>query len=169
VNLTCDVAWINPSTSTHVTVSGTVTQQVELDLSASVVSMLEPEFDPTNNSVTFKLVPPGTPATSGGGTGGSGGQTALKLLSAPKVTGRFAPGNTLRSTVGTWSAAPPKLSFRWQLCKKRGLCVAIEKQTKRQLKVQRSYVGRLVRFVVIATDGQHVVKAFSAYTVVRKH
>jgi Domain of unknown function DUF11 len=54
-NLVCDLAWIGPAST--VTITGTVTQAGELDATASVRSVVEPEVDPSDNTATLKLEP----------------------------------------------------------------------------------------------------------------
>jgi hypothetical protein len=55
--LTCDVAWISPGTSTHVTVWGTVAAADEQVATASVTSLVEPEANPADNTTTLRLAP----------------------------------------------------------------------------------------------------------------
>jgi hypothetical protein len=57
--LTCDVAWINSTASTNVTIWGTVGQAGELDASATVTSLVETEPAATlpDNTVALEILP----------------------------------------------------------------------------------------------------------------
>jgi len=158
--LTCDVAWINQSTSTHVTVSGTVAQAGELDLTATVTSLLEPELDGKDNSLTFKLVPqvfkpPATPPT------------APSAKAAPTLAGTPVPGRTLRAASAKWSSAPTMVAYQWQLCTSTR-CTAIGGATGALLRVVKAYVGRSVRVVETATIDGQTVKSTSRRMAIRK-
>jgi hypothetical protein len=164
-NLSCAVAFINPTTSTHVTLFGTVAQPGELDLTATVKSLAEPEFDAKDNTVTLKLVPV---TTTGGGNEGGGGASAPKAVAAPTVSGKAAPGGTLHASAAKWSSTPSKVVYQWQLCKATG-CTAIKGATKTTLKVAKSYAGRRVRVVATATIQGTSVKSTSRMVAIRKH
>jgi hypothetical protein len=71
--LTCDVAWIAPGTGTNVTIWGTVTKAGELDATATVTSLVEPELNPADNTMTLKL------GASGGGGGGGTSTTGTAV------------------------------------------------------------------------------------------
>jgi hypothetical protein len=162
-SLTCDVAWINADAATHVTVFGSVAQAGELDFTATVTSLLEPEYDAGDNTLTLKLVlPAARPATPSGG-----GPTAPTVKAAPLVSGKPAPGGTLRAAPAKWSSTPASVAYRWQLC--RGtVCTAITGATKTTLRVAKAYVGHSVRIVAIAAINGTTVKSASRKVAIRK-
>jgi hypothetical protein len=146
--LLCDVAWINPTNPTHVTIFGTISEQVNLSLVATVTSLLEPEFDPTNNTTTMQVF---LPDVAGAGTKTPAGVTAFKVVKAPTVTGSTKPGATLRAKPGSWTKTPQKVSYQWQVCSK-SRCTAIRGAKKLTLKLGARLRGRVIRFTVTATS-----------------
>jgi hypothetical protein len=146
--LFCDVAWINPTNPTHVTIFGTISEQVNLSLVATVTSLLEPEFDPTNNTTTMQVF---LPDVAGAGIKTPAGVTAFKLVKAPTVTGRTKPGATLRAKPATWTKTPQKVAYQWQVCSK-SRCTAIRGAKKLTLKLGAGLRGRTIRFTVTATS-----------------
>jgi hypothetical protein len=142
-NLSCDVAWINASTSTHVWISGTVGQAGEQDLTATVTSLLEPEFDPKDNMLTLKLLPSAPP-------GGSSFAPPPQVVRAPKLAGSGRVGRVMRLTPAVWSTTPTSVSYHWQHCSG-SRCETIRGATGRTLKISRSYLGQGIRVVATAT------------------
>ncbi len=143
-NITCDVAFINPSTSTNITIFGTVATTGELDLSGSVQSQLEPELDATNNSTTFKLLPETTAPTGGSPPPSSPPPTPTKAISSPRLVGKHVVGSVLHATPPKWSKPPTHVAYHWQLCKA-GRCTTIAGATHLSLNLRAAYVGRKVR------------------------
>jgi hypothetical protein len=141
-NLSCDVAWINASTSTRVWIFGTVGQDGEQDFTATATSLLEPEFDPRDNTATLKLPPVSTTAS---------GPFAPppQVLRVPKLVGSGRIGGLLRVAPGAWSTAPMRVTYRWELCMRR--CVTIPSATTKTLRIIRSYAGHSIRIVATAT------------------
>jgi hypothetical protein len=164
-NLICDVAWINPSTSTHVTLFGTVTQTGELDLTASVQSRVETELATANNTTTFKLMPVGSPPSGGGGGGSFSPPHALR---PPIVLGKHKIGNTVQATLPDWDSTPARVTYQWQLCTGTR-CVAIRGATKLTLKLLPTWAGRSVRIVATATAPGGSAKSTSKRFAVTRH
>jgi hypothetical protein len=144
-NLSCDVAWINSSTSTHIWVYGTVGQTGEQDLTATVTSLLEPEFDPKDNTLTLRLLPPAPVPPAGGSL-----TPPPQVVKAPKLTGSGRVGTTLRLIPAHWSATPRGVSYRWQLCTG-SRCTLIAGAKGTSLKIRRGYRGHSIRIVAVAT------------------
>ena len=162
-NLICDVAWINPSTSTHVTLFGTVAQADELDLTASVQSRVETELAKANNTMTFKLMPAGSPPPGGGG----GSFSPPHALRPPIVLGKHKIGNTVQATLPDWDSTPTRVTYQWQLCTGTR-CVAIRGATKLTLKLLAAWAGHSVRIVATATaPGGSAKSASTRFTVTR--
>jgi Tol biopolymer transport system component len=164
-NLICDVAWINPSTSTHVTLFGTVAQAGELDLTASVQSRVETELATANNTTTFKLMPVGSPPSGGGGGGSFSPPHALR---PPIVLGKHKIGNTVQATLPDWDSTPARVTYQWQLCTGTR-CVAIRGATKLTLKLLPTWAGRSVRIVATATTPGGSAKSTSKRFAVTRH
>jgi hypothetical protein len=140
--LRCNVAWISPVDSTHVTLFGKVAQAVPLTLIAQVRSLQEPEYDPTDNTITVTVSPAPSTAPGGSGTSGSGTPAATAPL---VLVGKAVTGTTLRvKTVA-------KAGYQWQLCTT--VCRAIPGATKPALKLVRAYAGKSVRVVVTVGGG----------------
>lgn len=138
--LRCDTGWINPSVRTHVTLFGTVAQQSDMTLVATIRSLQEPEANPANDSTSLKLSLTGT-TTQKSPPPPTPSKPAVKLA-VPVVTGRAAIGGILRITPRAG------LAYQWQVCA--GTCRAIKGATRPTLKLTRAFVGHSVRIVVIA-------------------
>ncbi|HEX6789137.1 MAG TPA: hypothetical protein VF091_07845, partial [Gaiellaceae bacterium] len=134
-NLSCDVAFINPSATTHVQLYGTVSQAGELDLTATATSLLEPEANPADNTFTLKLVPAAPPAPTPTPT------PTPSPLPVPKLIGTAKIGSTLH--VVPLAGA----RYQWQLCTSK-VCVPIKGATKPRLTLLKSYAGERVRILV---------------------
>jgi hypothetical protein len=159
LHLTCDVAWINPTTSTHVTLVGTVAQAVPLRFAATVASTVETELDPSDNSTSVTVAPAVVPVEASPGK-----VVALRALRPPLVVGRAAAGRTLHARAGSWSRAPSRVSYRWQLCR-RSHCRTVAGTT---LHLRRTDVGATVRLVARASAGGATATASSARLLVRR-
>jgi hypothetical protein len=153
--VTCDVAWINGSVTTTVQIFGTVGQAGTQELTATVTSLVEPELNPADNTLTLKLEAPGA-FTPPGATGTSA--TSARVVTPPRLVGRARVGETLRAVAPVWSSTPSHLGYQWQLCA-RG-CSRLAGATRLTLKLAPRMAGRLVRFVASATiDGRTLVAA----------
>lgn len=150
-NFTCDVAFINPSVSTNLTIFGSVATAGELRLSASVQSLLEPELDSTNNATTFTLSPVTSPG--GGPPPPASPRSAArpKPLAPPQLRGKRVVGSVIRATPPTWSGKPARITYRWQLCSARR-CTTIPGATHLSLKLRASFAGHTLRLVATATS-----------------
>jgi hypothetical protein len=164
--ITCDVAFINPSASTNVTIFGSVATAGELDVEASVQSQLEPELDPTNNTTTFKLLP--APAPTAGGSSQPSSAAPPKALSLPRLHGTHLVGGTVHATPPKWSKTPAHVSYRWQLCTG-SRCTAIAGATHLSLRLRASYAGHRVRLVVTASSGSATTTVRSNAITVTRH
>jgi uncharacterized protein DUF11 len=160
-HVTCDVAWINTTTSTHVTLFGTVAQAAPLSFTAVVASKVESELDPSNNSATVTVQPAPVPVDEP--VGGTGRPAALRAIKRPQIVGRAAAGRTLYARAGSWSRVPRRVSYRWQICGRASCRTA----SGVSLRLRRADVGRTVRILAVAADGGRTVIASSARVVVR--
>jgi hypothetical protein len=163
--LICDVAWINASTGTHVQIFGTVGQAGEQDLTATVTSLVEREFNPADNTATLKLLPLTTqPAGGGGGTR----HRAPAALKPPTVTGKPRVGSVLHASPATWTFRPDRVTYQWQLCTAKG-CRSIAGATKPTLRLTGADVGKRLRVVETASTGNATVTSSSLSVAIRKH
>jgi hypothetical protein len=75
------------------------------------------------------------------------------LKSAPAVTGTAAVNGTLKTTAGTWSAAPTSYAYQWQRCSSTGTgCADISGATATSYKLTAADAGHVVRSTVRATN-----------------
>ena len=73
--------------------------------------------------------------------------------SAPTVSGTAVPGQTLRTTSGSWGASPTGYSYSWQDCDGAGNnCTPIGGATSSSYVVQASDAGHTIRSVVTARN-----------------
>jgi hypothetical protein len=142
-----------------VTVWGTVAQAGELDATATVTSLVEPDPSSTNNTAALTLMPESTSGSSGPPA------PTLAVKTKPSVTGIPLVGRTLRGIVGTWTTAPAEVVYRWQRCS-RSACNAIPKATGRTYRLRRSDAGRRIRFVAVGyAQAERVVSISRAVSV----
>jgi len=156
--LTCDLAWINPSTSTTVWIFGTVGSAGAQSLTVTATSLLEPELNPADNTVTLGVpaAAPTTPVVPPTPPPAHVQQAVPRVLTVPSITGRRRVGSTLRAIPPTFSAAAASLRYRWQSCR-RGTCVAIPHATRPSLRVPAALAGRDVRVSVSARVGGRTI------------
>ncbi|HLY85170.1 MAG TPA: GH25 family lysozyme [Gaiellaceae bacterium] len=90
---------------------------------------------------TVAVSPAGTPPT------------ALPTnTSPPVIAGTAQAGQTLTSSVGTWTGAPTKFTYRWRSCDASGAsCVAIQHATLAHYTLTPDDIGTTVSLVVTAT------------------
>jgi hypothetical protein len=158
-HVSCDVAWINPTTSTHVTLFGTVSRSAQLQFRASVASRQEPELDPSNNTVQLTLAPPvavvqKVPQET----------SVLRAVRVPRIGGAAVAGRVLRALAPAWTHRPASVSYRWQLCRK-SRCATVRGT---RLTLRPADVGRTVRLLVTGSDAGRSVTTASARVVVRR-
>jgi hypothetical protein len=163
--LSCNTAWVSPGVETHVTIWVLVAKEGELDVTATVRSLLEQDFNPANDSVTLKLLPP--TSTVGVGAGGGGAETPPSVGRPPAIGGKPVVGQTLRAAPPRWTTAPTSVLYRWLLCTK-GRCTPIPGATKASLKLRRSYAGHAVRIVVTGVFPTTSIRASSKLVLVRR-
>jgi hypothetical protein len=84
----------------------------------------------------------------------------------PAIHGTPTVGRTLTATAPTWSAAPTRVTYRWQVCAK-ARCVAIDGATKLSLKLTRRFAGHTVRIVATAAFDSRTVESASKKIAVR--
>jgi hypothetical protein len=163
--LTCDVAWINPSSTTTVVIFGTVGQAGAQTLTATVTSMLEPELNPADNTVTVTLAAPAppTPPPSAGVAGTTKTIAQATLLKAPSILGAHRVGATLRATKPLWSGRATNLRYAWQACT-RTACAGIPGQHAPTLRLGRGAAGLWIRVAETATVRGTRMTAYSAKT-----
>ncbi len=87
----------------------------------------------------------------------------LTLKKAPKATGTFKVGKTVKATKGTWSATPTKVSYRWLRSGK-----AISGATKVSYKLKKADKGKKLSVrVTVSRSGYTTATAVSAKHKVR--
>lgn len=162
-NLTCDTAFINPTATTHLRITGTVGQAGEEDLTATASSYPEPELDATDNTVTLKLLPPvPAPTPTRGGTG-----TTAGAFTPPAIKGTARVGHLLRLTPPTWSSTPTRVRYQWQLCTKIR-CAGIPHATKLTLELLPGYAGHTVRLAAVALIDGRAIDSYSRKILIRR-
>jgi hypothetical protein len=160
--VTCDVGFINQSASTHISFFGKVATQSDLAFTATATSQLEPEFDPTDNTLTLKV--PGPSSAPSAPAPSPTSHTTFNLL--PQVlhdvaiTGSTKAGSTLRGVAATFAPKPSRVSYQWKLCRSTR-CKAIAGATRLTLHTARAYAGHSVKLVATALIGTRVVRSTS--------
>jgi hypothetical protein len=158
--VSCDVAWINPTTSTHVTLFGTVGQAGELRFTATVASRQEPDLDPSSNVVQLTLAPPAAAAESPRAPQ----VVVLRAVRRPRIRGAAAAGRTLRAVAPAWTHRPVRVVYRWQLCR-RSACRLVRGT---RLRLRSSDAGRTVRLLVTGSGPGTTVRTASRRVLVRR-
>jgi hypothetical protein len=75
------------------------------------------------------------------------------LKSAPALTGAAVVNGTLKTSAGSWSAAPTSYAYQWQRCSSSGTgCVDITGVTATSYKLTAADAGHVVRSTVRATN-----------------
>jgi GH25 family lysozyme M1 (1,4-beta-N-acetylmuramidase) len=91
--------------------------------------------------------PPTVAVVAGGGTAARPAAT-----SAPTVAGTAVVGQSLTSSVGTWTGAPSSFAYQWRRCGATGVqCVAIVGATGATYTLTPDDIGATVSLVVTAT------------------
>jgi hypothetical protein len=176
--VTCDVAWINASTSTTVQIFGTVGEAGAQKLTATVTSLLEPELDPSNNSVIVELPAAATaaPAPAAPTQPTKGVKAATKtvkkktvsaVLRAPRLGGSASVGGTVVGVAPVFRGRATKIRYGWELCLPAG-CLAIPGQHASKLTLGPGAAGYQIRFVVSATVAGKRVTTYSPRATVAK-
>ncbi|MDQ1458853.1 MAG: hypothetical protein QOI08_337, partial [Actinomycetota bacterium] len=125
--------------------------------------LLEPEFDPSNNTLTLTLPLPGAPPTGGGGS-----VSPPHALRPPIVLGKHKAGSTVQSTLPDWDTKPTRVIYQWQLCTGTH-CVVIRGATKLTLKLLPAWAGKSIRIVATATaPGGSAKSASKRFAVTRR-
>jgi lysozyme len=90
---------------------------------------------------TAAVSPAGTPST-----------TLPANITPPTIVGTAQVGQTLTSSVGTWSGSPKKFAYRWRICNAGGAsCVAIPHATQTHYTLTPDDLGATLSLVVTAT------------------
>ncbi len=116
-------------------------------------------------------------ATNAKGTGqGSSEQTAViappsaglpSNTALPVISGTATPGQTLRSTTGSWTGSPTSYVYQWQSCDAAGAnCANIAGATGNSRLLGTTDVGHTLRLVVTATNSAGSTPANSDHTAV---
>jgi hypothetical protein len=88
-------------------------------------------------------------------------------VTAPRLHGVPTAGRLLTATPPTWSAAPTRVTYQWQLCIHTG-CTPIKMATGLRLKLTKRMAGHTVSIVATATfDGQKVTSSSKAIAIRR--
>jgi hypothetical protein len=138
-------------------IQGAVGRAGEQNLTVTAMSLVEPERDSSDNTVTLKLVPTAPPAAAPA-AGGAAGVTVARVV-APKLKGPARPGGTLRVTPAVWPSPPSSVHYRWQSCRPR--CTTIRGATRPAFHVTRAFRGFGIRVVATALIGQKTMTAVS--------
>jgi GH25 family lysozyme M1 (1,4-beta-N-acetylmuramidase) len=103
---------------------------------------------------TAAVSPAGTPPTA-----------RPKNLAPPTTSGSAQAGQTLTSSVGTWTGAPTKFAYRWRRCDATGAsCAAIAKATHSSYTLTPDDIGATLSLVVTATGAGGAASATAATT-----
>jgi GH25 family lysozyme M1 (1,4-beta-N-acetylmuramidase) len=97
----------------------------------------------------------------------SGGSTATRpaATTAPTVTGTVEAGQTLSSSVGTWTGAPTSFAYQWRRCDAFGAqCLAIVGATTSAYTLTPGDIGATISLVVTATGKGGSTSANAATT-----
>lgn len=90
-----------------------------------------------------------TAAVAPAGTSPSAQPTSLK---PPQIAGQAQVGQTLTSSVGTWTGSPTKFTYRWRRCDAGGAsCLAIPHATGPRRTLTPDDIGSTLSLVVTAT------------------
>ena len=90
---------------------------------------------------TVPVSPAGTPSTA-----------RPANTSPPVIVGTAQAGQTLTSSVGTWTGAPKTFAYRWRSCNATGAsCVAIQHATQSHYTLTPDDIGATLSLVVTAT------------------
>ena len=125
---------------------------------------------PVACGVTFQLAVSSTgalPFTPGGPVTQSGSCAASPAaLTPPQVHGTATVGHVLDATPPTWSAAPTRVSYRWQRCTP-AACAPIAGARRLTLRLTTRDAGHSIRLVVTATIDDATVLSRSSKLAVR--
>lgn len=103
---------------------------------------------------TVAVSPAGTPPTA-----------RPAVITPPTISGSAQVGQVLSSSVGTWSGAPTKFSYRWQRCSaSTGSCATISKATASRYTLTPDDLGSTVLVVVTANGPGGATSADAAAT-----
>jgi Tol biopolymer transport system component len=160
--LVCDLDWVSPLQDGHIIVWGKVGLSGPQTITATVTAG-PGEAHPADNTATFVLQPA---VSSTGGGGGSPAPTP-KAVRPPLIVGGVTVGSTLRAVPPTWSAAPSRVAYQWQLCTAAG-CKPIVGATAKTLKLKPGTAGKGVRVVATATIGGKNVTSASKKIAVKR-
>jgi len=150
----CDAAGAN-----CVTISG-ATQEKYTPVSADVGHSLKVLVTATATSGSGKALTAPTVSISPAGTPPS---ARPANLSPPTTAGTTQVGQVMTSSVGTWTGAPKKFTYRWQRCDATGAnCAAIKNATSSTYTLTPDDVGSTLALVVTATGAGGAASARSA-------
>src|SRR3954451_19626863 len=86
-------------------------------------------------------------------------------LKAPQILGKAQAGQTLTSSVGTWTGSPTKFTYRWQRCNAAGTsCLAIPHAIGARRTLTPDDIGTALSLVVTATGKGGAASATAATT-----
>lgn len=107
-----------------------------------------------SSASTVAVSPAGTPPTA-----------RPAALTPPSVSGTAQVGQTLSSSVGTWSGAPTKFTYRWQRCSASGSsCLTIRQATASSYTLTPDDLGSTILAVVTANGPGGATSADAAPT-----
>jgi lysozyme len=102
----------------------------------------------TGGTGTATAVSPATVAVGASGTAAA----RLAALKPPTVAGPAVAGQTLTSSVGTWSGSPTSFALQWRRCDSAGAgCVAVAAATGSTYGLTPADIGATISLVVTAT------------------
>ncbi|HKC76979.1 MAG TPA: hypothetical protein VKB70_01195, partial [Gaiellaceae bacterium] len=139
----CDAAGANCATIPNVTAESYTPTSADVGHAIQVVATATSAAGSAiaYSAPTVAVSPAGTPATA-----------VPTNTSPPLITGTAQAGQTLTSTVGTWTGAPKKFTYRWRSCNASGAsCTAIPHANLTHYTLTPDDIGTTVSLVVTAT------------------
>jgi GH25 family lysozyme M1 (1,4-beta-N-acetylmuramidase) len=154
----CDAAGLNCAPITA------ATRETYKPAGTDVGHSLKVVVTATSSTGSATATTPPTAAVSPAGTPPTARPTNL---AAPQILGTAQAGQTLTSSVGTWTGSPKKFAYRWRSCNATGAsCVAIPHATQSHYTLTPDDIGSTLSLVVTGTGAGGSTSATAVSTAV---